>query len=80
MFHNFIKIFTFIIFITSIHINLYADEEIYKDGKEWKELNLGLIESSKDGNISKVKELLNNISENVLFLKILGSYPIANLD
>ena len=29
---------------------------------------------------SQVKELLNNISENVLFLKILGSYPIANLD
>jgi hypothetical protein len=47
VFNNFIKIFTFIIFITSIHINLYADEEIYKDGKEWKELNLGLIESSK---------------------------------
>ena len=59
MFHNFIKIFTFIIFITSININLYAAEEVYKDGKEWKELNLGLIESSKDGNIEKIKELLN---------------------
>ena len=29
---------------------------------------------------SKIKSVLDRISENTLFLKILGSYPIADLD
>ena len=29
---------------------------------------------------SKIKSVLNKISENTIFLKIIGSYPIANLD
>ena len=29
---------------------------------------------------SKIKSVLDNISKNTLFLKIIGSYPIANLD
>ena len=28
----------------------------------------------------KIQSVLKNISENVLFLKIIGSYPIADLD
>ena len=59
MVHRFFKVFLFIIIILLQYIAVYAEEETFRDGKEWKELNIGLIEESKDGNLSKVKELLS---------------------
>ena len=58
MLQRFLKVFLFLILINFQYSFVYANDETYKDGKEWKELNFGLIEAAKEGKLEKVKELL----------------------
>ena len=59
-------------------INLTKIESRPNKNKNW-EYNF-FVDFTGHFSDSKIDSVLNNISENTLFLKILGSYPIADLD
>ena len=59
-------------------INLTKIESRPNKNKNW-EYNFFVDFLGHNSN-SKIKSVLDNIAKNTLFLKIIGSYPIANLD
>jgi len=64
--------------IAKYRINLTKIESRPKKNSSW-EYNF-YVDFEGNENNSKVKELLNKIKENTIFLKILGSYPSAEMN
>ena len=56
--HSKPNLYLYIFFSWVFIIKFCFAQDNLKDGKEWKELNLGLIEASREGQLEKVKLLL----------------------
>ena len=58
MLQKLFKVFLFITVFNFLFNSIYAEEKTFRDGKEWKELNFGLIKATQGGKLEKVKDLL----------------------